>query len=68
MMRFFCAGETRAKTWTCSTTWGERGIVHMVQFAAQHDPVALQPHLLTHVAGDQFIVTRQDLNLTVSPA
>ena len=35
----------------------------MVKFTAQHNPTGIQANLFAHVAGDQFIVACQDLDL-----
>ena len=41
----------------------ESRIGHVIQFTSQHDTAAIQPNLFADMAGDQFIVTRQDLDL-----
>ena len=61
MIRFFCAGETRANTCVVSATCASAGSVIRVQIVAETMSLGFESYLRADVAGDEFVVAGQNL-------
>src|SRR6266508_3701471 len=61
-MRFFWAGETRAKTSVSSAAWASRQIAHPIHVVAQQDRRLSEADHRADVARDGLSVARQDLD------
>jgi len=62
MMRCLCAGETRANTVAFSAASSKLFITHLVDIVAEHHGIRVEADLLTHLAGDDVVVTGEDLD------
>ena len=64
MIRFFCAGETRAKTVARSATRPSARVAHAARFRRpSDDAAAVEADLAADVPGDQLVVAGEDLHL-----
>ena len=61
IMRFFWAGETRAKTVGVLDHVGERRVAHTVQIFTEYDVFGVNADLGADVARNQFIVAGHNL-------
>ena len=62
MIRFFCAGDTRAKTDGLLGDVAERRVVEARDLVAGDDLVVVETDAPAHVAGDEIVVAGQDLH------
>ena len=63
MMRFFCAGVTRQNRLASLHPDRQRGVVHLLYLAAVQHAGDRHAQLVTHIAGDQFAVAGDDLDV-----